>query len=107
MILHDRIEVLRVPDGTPDGTVLGPGATVAAVLPAHVGHSSVMAADEPGAAVQVVEELRAIIEPWPWDHTTHRARWRGVEYRDDGPPMVRRKRGRDHHFTIRLKRVLA
>lgn len=106
MILHDTVEILTVPPGTQDGTVLGPGAAVVAVLPATVGHTTVIDADNPDAAVQVREEARALIRPWPFDHARHRVRWRGVEYRPDGPAMVRSKRGRVHHLTIRLKRVL-
>lgn len=106
-MLHDRVEILAVPPDTPDGTVLGPGATVVAVLAAHVGHTAVMQADDPGAAVQVKEQVRVMVDPWPFDHRAHRVRWRGTEYRPDGPAMVRRRRGEDHHLTIPVERVLA
>lgn len=59
------------------------------------------------AATFIATELRAILPapddmPIELDVNDHEISWRGTRYSLDGLPMVRRKRGRDHHQTVTL-----
>ena len=66
--------------------------------------TTLRAGDMPGRQA-MVEELRAVIPPIDFDPVLNRLRWRGTDYTNDGPPMVRRLNGRDHHLTIPIKAV--
>ena len=77
--------------------------TVAANVPAEVAYTTVslMTADGRNA---LVEELRAVLPPGTLDDG-NRLRWRGNVYVNDGPVMVRRRNGADHHVTVPIKLV--
>lgn len=97
MNLRDTIDVVRKSDGQ----------TVLEGVPAHVGYRSILSgSNEAGRPWALDETLEAITRPLSdvpnW--TTRQIRWRGTLYDMDGPPMVRRQHGRDHHMTFRLQR---
>lgn len=108
MRLRDRVDILHAAEKVdrygqtlPDWT----NATVtAAGLPADVHYTTTALLASPGRTA-MVEELRAVVEPRPFDPTWDRLRWRGDSYAADGPAMIRRRNGIDHHLTIPLKRV--
>lgn len=75
-----------------------------ATLPAEVVFTTVAAIHTDGRNA-LVEELRAILEPFDYDPVAHRLRWKGKQYANEGPPMIRRRNGTDHHLTIPLKQV--
>lgn len=101
--LSDTVEILQagtvMDHGTPVADWSNP--TVAATLPAYVGYSSVSLNIAPGE-YSLGERLRAVIEPYDYDPTTMRIRWRGATYTNDGPPMLRMRDGKPHHLTINL-----
>lgn len=96
MILSDSVEIVT------GDTVAG--WTVAATLPAHVGYRGGETLTSDGRQGYVYR-LEVIIPPFDFDPATHRIRWRNVVYQNDGPPMARRRYGRDHHLTIPAKQV--
>jgi hypothetical protein len=49
------------------------------------------------------EELALMVKPTAYATPNRLWRWRGKVYRSDGEPKVRRRRGRDHHYTIRIR----
>lgn len=110
--LRDRVEILRagvVEDPYSGETTISwtTGVTVQTVLPAQVSYTTtavVSTPDQPGRNA-LVEELRAVIPPFDFDPELNRIRWEGTDYTNDGPPMVRRIGGRDHHLTIPMKVV--
>lgn len=79
--------------------------TTVATLPAEVSYTTVATVTE-GGRNALIEELRAITPPYPFDASTQRIAWRGRQYAVDGPPMVRRRHGADHHLTIPLRDVV-
>lgn len=95
MRLADEVEILRAPWTAP---------VVVATLPAEVHYTTVAQITTDGRNA-LVEELRCIIEPYDYDALASRIRWRGEMYENEGPPMVRRFKGEDHHLTISLRRV--
>lgn len=95
MRLHDEVEIIRAPWTAP---------VVVATLPAEVHYTTVANVTTDGRNA-LIEELRAIIEPYNYDPLAHRIRWRGEMYTNDGPPMVRRLHGQDHHLTISMRLV--
>ena len=108
MRLTDRIQVIEATVttdryGNPVEDWTNP--TVTAELPAEVAYTTVALNTEGGTRTQLVEQLRAITEPFDYTPGTQRIRWRGEDYTNDGPPMVRRRNGSDHHLTIPLQRV--
>lgn len=91
MRLDDTVDVVTAADGA-----------FVMKLDAHVGQAA-SGLSINGNDVFAVNELRAIVPAWDdLDIAAHRVRWRGVVYLIDGPPMVRRQHGRDHHMTLRL-----
>lgn len=79
-------------------------------LPAHVGTTSAGTEDVPtgtGQIVRLVEELRALVRPTELATPGRFWEWRGTVYKQAAAPLVRRRGGRDHHFTIRLEVVEA
>lgn len=95
MILRDTLEVLQ-----------GATPTVVKTLPAQVGHSRTGEGwEKPGRDYVMIttEELRAIIPPYAGAVDNARYLWRGDTYKQVGPAKVRRKAGRDHHYTIVLE----
>lgn len=97
MILTDKLEVLS-----------GDGSEVLETLRAQVGHTTAGRSWErpPGErdALEIItEELRAIIPPSAYATDKQRFAWRGETYTQNGPPKVRRRNGKDHHYTITLE----
>ena len=107
MRLRDQVEVLaatRHEDRYGDVWWDWDLPTVVATVPAYVGYVTVDRDIDPGVNA-LIEELRAIVRAIPFDPNANRLRWRGQMYTNDGPPMVRRRNGVDHHLTIRLRAV--
>lgn len=110
MILTDRVEFLTAgveEDPYSGETVVSWEVGVTSrFLPAHVSYATVavVSGDLPGRQA-MVEELRAVIPPVDFDPFMNRLKWRGTTYTNNGPAMVRRLNGRDHHLTIPLKAV--
>ncbi len=108
MRLTDRIQVIEATVTTDRyGNLVEDwtNPTVTADLPAEVVFTSVALNTEGGMRTQLVEQLRAITEPFDYTPGTQRIRWRGEDYTNDGPAMIRRRGGRDHHQTLPLTRV--
>lgn len=85
-------------------TTWDPPTVVASDVPAEVSFTTVATFNDLGRQA-LIEELRAIIEPRAFDPVLNRLQWRGSTYQTDGPPMIRRRNGADHHLTIPLKLV--
>lgn len=110
MILTDHVELLTA--GTEEDpysgetTVSWTVGVTSTLLPAHVSYASVSVTNGgmPGRQA-MVEELRAVIPPVDFDPIVNRLRWNGTDYTNDGPPMLRRINGRDHHLTVPLRAV--
>lgn len=93
MRLHDKIEVL----GT-DGSVV-------AELPCHVTMDKVEAEYNSDMQQHVlVEATTVIVKPTQYATPNRRWRWRGRTYIQPADPRVRRRRNRDHHYSIELTR---
>lgn len=92
MILQDTVEILSSRD------------EVMATLKCHVGQSikTQLNRDFPGQ-ISVVDTLQLIIKPHFLATNGMIYRWRGAKYTGK-TPTVRRRRGRDHHYTIELTR---
>lgn len=58
-----------------------------------------------GEVRYLVEELRALIRPHPHAVYGSRWQWRGDTYVLDTAPLVRRRNGRDHHYTLQLRAI--
>lgn len=107
MWLRDAVQVITarvVTDEYGDTTTDWGDPVVVTELPAQVSYATVANVTTDGRNA-LIEELRAIVEPYPFDPLVHRLRWRGQMYTTDGPPMVRRRNGEDHHLTIPLRLV--
>jgi len=76
-----------------------------ATLRAHVYYrTAALDTGERPIRLTMVEQLAAITEPWEWDYTRHRVRFRGEDYEITGA-LWRRRNGRDHHVTLNLERI--
>ena len=110
MRLRDEVDVLRAGEHEDDfGNGIMPDwyngvTTVASAVPAEVVFTTVATYNDDGRNA-LIEELRAVVEPMDFDPVWNRLRWRGEVYMTDGPPMIRRRNGTDHHLTIPLKQV--
>lgn len=96
MILHDKIDVLR-----------GTTSEVVETLAAYVGHSKSDADWEKlgNDFIWVLDEkLRVIVKPNDLSHDKTRYSWHGGTYKQVGEPKIRRRKGRDHHYTLILER---
>lgn len=77
-------------------------------VPAYVYFQGVLDTSRQPSAVVYVEQLRVMLAPKsPYIHHRHAVRWRGDTYEADGPPIIHRQHGRDHHLTLQLKRETA
>ena len=112
MILNDQVQILGAqteedPYAYPPTQVPRwdlPPASITTVR-AAVTSRSVALRVVTGAGFTLDEQLVALIEPIPGlelAHDTHRVRWRGHDYAIDGRPLIRRRGGTDHHWTIPL-----
>lgn len=54
--------------------------------------------------VVLTEIMSVILKPSPYASAGRRWRWRDREYVQRADPRVRRRNGRDHHYTIELIR---
>lgn len=108
MRLRDKIEIitaLTYEDSHGNDVVDWANPIIVATYPAYVGYTSTaLNTAEPGRTA-FVEELRAITPAFNFDPVAHRLRWKGTSYLPDGPAMLRRRNGRDHHLTIPIKAV--
>lgn len=95
MRLTDRIELI-----TETGSV-------EAELRAQVGTTGLAEITTATGQYVLEEKLRAIIPPDDRATPGRRWRWRGDDYTQYEAPKVRRKNGRDHHYTITLERYVA
>lgn len=99
MMLHDKVTITSTLTGSkrPDDMT----------VPAHVYTVSGSNPREPLRLGLMVSELRAMVGPLPRqiEPGTDRVIHHGQEYRVDGPPMGRYRRGRLHHWTINLRRA--
>lgn len=97
--LHDQITVTS--------STVGPDRPDDMTVPAHVYTMSGVNPAERNRPGLLVASLRAIIGPTPRavDPIDDRVIHHGTEYRIDGPPMGRYRRGKLHHWTINLERV--
>ena len=109
MRLNDRVDILAPtmvldPYSGETAANWAQPITIATNVPAEVSFTTIatiVTADRNA----LVEELRAIIEPRAFDPALNRLRWRGNTYTTNGPPMIRRRAGVDHHLTIPMKLV--
>lgn len=97
--LHDSITI--------SSSLTGAGRPADMTVPAHV---YTLSSAKPGDSQQLyveVTSLRAMVGPLPRpvDSINDRVTHRGTEYRIEGPPLGRYRRGRLHHWTINLERV--
>ncbi len=106
MRFNDTVDVLEATAVDDHGTTVYDWSlpVVVATLPAHVGHVSVAVFVEPGSGA-MVEQLQVIVEPFAYNPARQRFDWKGHLYVNDGPPMLRRRNGADHHLTIALQPV--
>ena len=107
MQLLDRVEILDAAESTDafgNAVQDWSAPTVVARVRAHVSYRAVAVVAD-GGRMAMIEQLRAIIDPFPFEEARHRIRWRGSIYMADGPEMVRRRNGVDHHLTIPLRAV--
>lgn len=77
-------------------------------VPAQVGNNAQSMAeqrDENTLIIFQVEELRAIIKPHRLAVAGRKYLWNGGTYISDNDPMVRMRNGKEHHYTIKLKRI--
>lgn len=77
-------------------------------LRAHVGTSAAKlepAASQTFPVMLLSEEIRALIRPHPHAAPGALWEWRGQRYRQPTSPIVRRRNGRDHHYTLRLEAI--
>lgn len=97
--LHDRVTIRS--------TLTGPARPADMTVRAHVYWVSAATPWEPNRPGLIVDSLRAILAPLPRDleFTTDRVTHHGTEYRINGSPMVRYRRGKVHHVTINLERT--
>lgn len=106
MRLRDSVEIWeQVPTGELDShrnPIIGPPTFVASV-PAALSYTSAEA-DPYGGRTGYLEQLRVILAPFDYDVFTMHIRWRSQKFTNDGPPMIRRRNGKDHHLTIPLKK---
>ncbi len=97
--LHDRVTITsqRTDSDRPEDMT----------VPAHVYTLSGENPREPDRPYLMVSVLRAIVGPLPREVEPSQDRLvhHGTEYRIDGPPMGRYRRGRLHHWTINLERI--
>jgi hypothetical protein len=54
--------------------------------------------------VILTEELHVLMEPTVYATPGRRWQWRGENYVSPEPPIIRRKRGEDHHYTVKMTR---
>lgn len=90
-----------------DDTVTLTSSGTSMDVPAHVYYTST-GVDVGSGNVYATEQLRAIVPrlpELPMTPTTSSVTWRGDQYSLAGPPMVRMRRGRVHHYTIPLQRT--
>lgn len=93
MILRDKIRVLR-PGREPE------------VIRAYVGSPIVMRDFGGREGISIQERLQAVIPPTEGIEDMTPIEWRGESYVANGPPIVRRKAGKDHHMTVTLRRAI-
>lgn len=92
MILRDKI------------TALDAGGNAVATLAAHVGTTDQAVITGNSTGVEVTRgRLKAMVRPTDYAATGARWRWRGVDYQQTEPATVRRRGGRDHHYTLALE----
>ena len=107
MRLTDRIELFEQGEpGRDENNEPIPGQLVSLGMKrANVSYQVVERTTNSGQtnSVVLIEEIRAIVEPMDFDPAKHHVKWNGVMYRNDGPPMARRRNGRTHHLTLALK----
>lgn len=89
-------------------TLQGSGRPEDVEVPAHVFTVSSVDSADPLRPSLVLEKLRCMIGPVPgrtpdpaYDRIVHK----GIEYKMDGAPMGRYRRGKIHHWTINLERA--
>jgi len=92
--LHDTVDIVETD-----------GGALLATLPAYVGYTSTALNTSEDGRTAFVEELRALLPAFNYNPAAHRIRWNGTLYQSDGPGMLRRVRGRDHHLTVPIKAV--
>ena len=93
--LYDRVDIL---DKATE-------ATLFADVPADV-YSLDSAIKRDTTTAVIVDELRAMLPadlPVALDTNEHYVRWHGLNYNVEGNPQWHRRRGVDHHQTVRLK----
>lgn len=94
MRLHDKIEVLDN-----NGNVI-------AELPCHISMDKVEAQWNQDMQQNIlVEIVSLIIRPTDYATPGRRWRWRDRLYMQAADPRVRRRKGKDHHYTVELNRI--
>lgn len=86
----------------------GPGGTDDMTLRAHVYSVDGVNPTEPNRPGLLVTQLRVLVPgklERPLDASQDDVIHHGTVYRMDGPPMGRYRRGKVHHWTIKLERV--
>lgn len=73
-------------------------------IPCHIGQGTTQAVLDNGVMV-MSEELNALMEPTNYATTGRQWLWRGVRYVSPEPPVVRRRHGKDHHYTVKMVRA--
>lgn len=94
MRLHDSIEVLDAQ------------GNVVSELPCHISMDKTQAEIDLDIGQQYVltEIMSVILLPTEYATPGRRWRWRERDYIQRADPRVRRRKGKDHHYTIELTR---
>lgn len=93
MRLRDKVEVLD-----------GDGRTITTLRCEVSTKKSEAVYEENLSQLVLVETTTMIVKPTDYATEGRLWRWRGGEYVSPAKPVVHRKAGRDHHFTVTLER---
>lgn len=107
MRLTDKIELFEQGEDGYDGHGNPePGVLVSlGMISANVSYQSVAIDNSGDFNLRTIEQLRVMLPPMDFDPDKHRVKWEGIMYQNDGPPMLRRRKGRTHHVTVALKSI--
>jgi len=108
MRLRDQVEIIEAliyQDSHGNDVVDWANPVVVATYPAYVGYTATALNTGEVGRTAFVEELRAITPAFSFNPARYRLRWKGGVYLPNGPAMLRRRNGRDHHLTIPIKAV--
>jgi hypothetical protein len=108
MILTDEVNIVRTNVLLANDEVMTDDEVVERVtVPAQVGFRGAQDEAGDGRLYYQAQALVVQIEPLPEDlnPTRHNIEWRGKRYALNGSPLIRRRQGEDHHWTVQLTRT--